>query len=435
MNIIKIIEKKRDKKKLSEEEIIFFIDGYTGGSIPDYQASALLMAIFLNDLDAEETFYLTKAMLATGEVLKFDSINKIKVDKHSTGGVGDKTTLVLAPILASLGLAVPKMSGRSLGHTGGTIDKLESIPNFKVDISTEKLLRQMEEINVAIIGQSENIALADKKLYALRDVSGTINSIPLIASSIMSKKLALGADIIALDVKVGGGAFVKTMEEGRLLAESMVAIGAQFGKKVIAFLTEMNCPLGDYIGNSLEVIEAVAVLKGKGNERFRNFCIDMCSEIILKAAIAKDKSEALKLVKDVIYNQKALEKFVKLIEAQGGDQNFIYDYNELPLSKSVYEVKSAKDGYVNYIDSLILGEVVVELGGGRKVKGEAIDHSVGIKLEKQIGEKVLKGDCLAKIYYKNNLDKKMAQKVESSIVIDNANDKPKNFKLIKEVIM
>lgn len=405
MNIIDIIIKKRNGNKLNKEEIEFVINGYTNDVIPDYQISAFLMAIYFKGMDPEETYYLTKAMLNSGDILDLSKIKGVKVDKHSTGGVGDKTSLVVAPLVASLGIKVAKMSGRGLGHTGGTIDKLESIPGYDVNISEEEFINQVNKIGVALVGQTKKLVPADKKLYSLRDVTGTVDSIPLIASSIMSKKLASGADVIVLDVKVGSGAFMKNLDEARKLAEAMVQIGKMEGKKVVAILTDMSNPLGKAVGNSLEVIEAINTLNGNGPKDFTDLCIEASAELILEANYAKNIEDAKALAIKQIENKEGLKKFAELAEAQHGDASYIYDPNKFDKSKYVYDVIAKNSGYVNNINSLMIGNASMKLGAGRIKLDDIINPRVGIVLEKKPGDYVNTGDVLAKLYSDDNLDK------------------------------
>ena len=405
MNIIDIIIKKRNGNKLNKEEIEFVINGYTNDLIPDYQISAFLMAIYFKGMDPEETYYLTKAMLNSGDILDLSKIKGVKVDKHSTGGVGDKTSLVVAPLVASLGIKVAKMSGRGLGHTGGTIDKLESIPGYDVNISEEDFINQVNKIGVALVGQTKKLVPADKKLYSLRDVTGTVDSIPLIASSIMSKKLASGADVIVLDVKVGSGAFMKNLDEARKLAEAMVQIGKMEGKKVVAILTDMSNPLGKAVGNSLEVIEAINTLNGNGPKDFTDLCIEASAELILEANYAKNIEDAKALAIKQIENKEGLKKFAELVLAQHGDASYIYDPNKFDKSKYVYDVIAKNSGYVNNINSLMIGNASMKLGAGRIKLDDIINPRVGIVLEKKPGDYVNTGDVLAKLYSDDNLDK------------------------------
>ena len=410
--MVDLIIKKRDGLSLTEDEIKFIIDGYVAGDIPDYQVSALLMAIFYNPLSEEEIAYLTKAMLKSGEEIDLSMIEGIKVDKHSTGGVGDKTSLVVGPIVASLGVKIAKMSGRGLGHTGGTLDKLESIPGFKIEIDSSDFIEQVKKIGLAIIGQSKNITPADKKLYALRDVTGTVESIGLIASSIMSKKLASGADNIVLDVKVGSGAFMKNVETATLLAEEMVKIGKNFGRNTVATLTDMEQPLGCAVGNALEVIEAIETLKGRGPKDFDTLCRALSTEILLVSNITSTEEEAYEMVDKVIKNGKALEKLAEMIACQHGDASVINDYSLMgEASNEIELVYLEKDTcYVDHIDALMIGEAAMNLGAGRAEIADKIDHTVGIVLNKKVGDKVSHGDVIATIYA-NELGIEVASKM------------------------
>lgn len=398
--MVDLIIKKRDGLILTKEEIKFIIDGYVDGSIPDYQISALLMAIFYNPLTDDEIWALTEAMLKSGEEIDLTEVSGIKIDKHSTGGVGDKTSLVVGPIVASLGIKIAKMSGRGLGHTGGTLDKLESIPGFKIEISSENFFKQVNEIGLSIIGQSKNITPADKKLYALRDVTGTVESTGLIASSIMSKKLASGADYIVLDVKVGSGAFMKNVDDASLLAEKMVKIGKNAGRNTVAILTDMEQPLGFAVGNALEVIEAIETLKGKGPKDFDLLCRSLSIEILLVSKIANTIEEAEKMVSEVIDNGKALEKFAEMIKYQGGNPNVINNYSLFANAEEEIELiyLETEECYVEHIDALMIGEAAMHLGAGRATKEDIIDHGVGIVLHKKVGDRVCQGECIAKIY-------------------------------------
>ena len=398
MRAVDIIIKKRNGLKLTKEEIDFMIEGYTNGSIEDYQMSALTMAIYFNKMDDEEATYLTLAMLNSGDVLDLSKINGIKVDKHSTGGVGDKTSLVVAPLVASLGIKFAKMSGRGLGHTGGTLDKLESIPGYNISMSEEDFIKQVNDIGVALIGQTADLVPADKKLYALRDVTGTVESIPLIASSIMSKKLASGADVIHLDVKVGSGAFMKNVSDAEHLAKLMVSIGKKCGKQVTAILTNMDEPLGLAVGNSLEVIEAINTLNGKGPKDFTELCYTFAEHLIVDAKYASTLDEAKNICDDLIKSGKALDTFAKLVAAQGGDKSYVYNPSKFVLGKNIVEVLANNEGYVSKIDALAIGNAAMLLGAGRKKIGDSIDHSVGIVLNKKVSDFVKPGDVLATIY-------------------------------------
>ena len=422
MNVVDIIIKKRDGFELSKEEIEFMVNGYTNNLIPDYQMSSFLMAIYFKDMTNKEAYYLTKAMLNSGDIIDLSNIDGIKVDKHSTGGVGDKTTLVVAPLVASLGINVAKMSGRGLGHTGGTIDKLESIPGYNVSLSEDDFIKQVKNINIALIGQTKSLAPADKKLYALRDVTGTVASIPLIASSIMSKKLASGADAIVLDVKVGSGAFMKDLDSARRLAKLMVEIGKMEGKKVIAVLTDMSSPLGLAVGNSLEVIEAINTLNGCGPKDFTDLCILASAELIVAANKAKTLDEAKELVIEQINNKKGLNKFAELVKAQGGDDSYIYDPSKFEKAKYVFEVKSNKKGYINNIDAMNIGIASMHLGAGRLKLDDSINHKVGIILNKKPGDYVNNNDVLAYIHSDFELNNDIYNMILESYNIDNNMD-------------
>ena len=397
MNPIDIIIKKKNKKELTYDEIEYMINSYIDGTVKDYQMSSLLMAINLNGMTFDETYYLTDVMLKSGDKFDYKDIKGIKVDKHSTGGVGDKVTIALAPIVASCGIIFPKMSGRGLGHTGGTIDKLESIEGFNTQLSEDKFIDNLKTIGVAISGQTKKLVPADKKLYALRDVTGTVDSIPLIASSIMSKKLAVDADIISLDVKVGSGAFMKNIDDARLLAKTMVELGKKYNKKVVVSLTDMSTPLGYAIGNSLEVIEAIKMVKGNLNNDFNKLVIYFASHIVsLSYNITLDEAE--KKVLDVIKSGKAFDKLIELVKYQDGNINYIKDINNFKKAKNIIEVKSIKEGYVSNLDAFTLGNIASKLGAGRLSLDDNIDHSVGIELFKKRGDYVNKGEIIAKIH-------------------------------------
>jgi len=398
MRAVDIIIKKRDGFELTKEEIEYMVFGYTNDSIPDYQMSAFLMAVYYKGMTNAEAANLTKAMLNSGDILDLSDINGIKVDKHSTGGVGDKTTLVVAPIVASLGINVAKMSGRGLGHTGGTIDKLESIPGYNVNLTEEEFINQVKKIGIAIIGPTKSLAPADKKMYALRDVTGTVDSIPLIASSIMSKKLAAGTDVIVLDVKVGSGAFMKNVEDATKLAKLMVEIGKSLNKKVIAMLTNMNDPLGYAVGNNLEVIEAINTLNGNGPKDFYDLCINASAELILASGYAKDIDSAINLAKRQIENKEALNKFAELVKAQYGDESYIYDPSKFAKTPFIIPIISKKSGYVHSIDALTIGNASMKLGAGREKLTDKVNHRVGIVLNKKSGDYVNEGDTLAYIH-------------------------------------
>ncbi len=394
MTIVDIIEKKKNKEELTHEEIAFFINGMLNGEIADYQISSLLMAIVLNGMTTEETTYLTEEMLNSGEQTDLSGIKGIVVDKHSTGGVGDKVTIILAPLLAALDVKIAKMSGRGLGHTGGTIDKLEAITGYQVKLSEDEFIKQVNDIGISIIGQSDNFVPADKKLYALRDVTGTVDSIPLIASSIMSKKLASGAHMIFIDVKVGNGALMKTLDEARKLSKLMIHIGKHFGREVICILTDMSEPLGYAIGNSLEIKEAIATLQGYGPTDVMELIICVAAVIIHKVR-GIELDEARNLCLKALNNGNAYRKFEELIKAQHGD------LNKIEVSERVFSVRSPKSGYITKIDAQGLGEIARMIGAGRLKKNEPVDSTVGLVLTHKIGDYVEQSDELVKVYLHN----------------------------------
>ena len=397
MRMYDIIKKKRDGLALTEQEIHFFIDGYVKGEIPDYQASAFLMAVYYKGMNLDETRALTFAVRDSGVTLDFSNIDGIRVDKHSTGGVGDKTSLVVAPIVASLGVKVAKMSGRGLGHTGGTIDKLEAIPGFQTDLSEEEFIKIVNDLGVCIVGQSHELAPADKKLYALRDVTATVDCLPLIVSSIMGKKLAADDDCIVLDVKTGSGAFCKTVEESARLASIMVDIGKSAGKKMLALITDMDRPLGANIGNSLEVIEAINTLNGNGPEDFTEVCLILATNMIYLAGKGT-MEECEAMVKRSIADGSALETLAKMVKAQHGDERVIYNPELFEKAKYSREVKADRSGYIVRVDTEGYGIASLLLGAGRNTKEEDIDYSAGITLVKKTGDKVEKGDVIAVMY-------------------------------------
>lgn len=410
MRMVDIIEKKRDGGKLTKEEIEFFVNGYVRGDIPDYQASALLMAIYFRNMDYDETLNLTLAMENSGDKLDLSGINGIKVDKHSTGGVGDKTSLVLAPMVAALGGKVAKMSGRGLGHTGGTIDKLESIPGFNTSLSEEAFVKQVNDIGIAITGQTGNLAPADKKIYALRDVTATVENISLIASSIMSKKLAAGADAILLDVKTGSGAFMKEKSEAVKLAQEMVDIGKSAGRKMTAVITNMDEPLGMAVGNILEVKEAIDTLKGNGPEDFTELVETLASHMLMLGGVAEKFDDAVSMVRTTIRDGKALAKFKQFVAAQGGDTRYI-DHPELfEQAHVIEEIRSEQEGFVEHINAQEIGICSLILGGGRETKDSQIDPTVGLVFSKKVADPVKKGDLLATIY--GNEEEKVRQAVK-----------------------
>jgi len=398
MRMYDLIYKKRNGTPLSRDEIRFMIDGYTKGEIPDYQMSAMMMAIYFVGMNEEETLELTMAMAESGDMLDLSEISGKKVDKHSTGGVGDKTSLALAPMVAACGLNVAKMSGRGLGHTGGTIDKLESFPGFSTEIPTEQFIENVNNIGISIMGQTKNLAPADKKLYALRDVTATVDNMSLIASSIMSKKLAAGADAIVLDVKTGSGAFMKKEEDSFALAKEMVSIGNNAGRKTIAVISDMDQPLGNAVGNALEVIEAIETLKGNGPEDFVELCLTLGSYMLIAGEIASDITIAKTMLTEAITSGKALEKLAEFVAAQGGDKEYVYYPEKLVLADIQEEIVSPTEGYIEHIECDEIGICSLILGGGRETKESEIDLSVGFYLKKKVGDYVKKGESLATIY-------------------------------------
>jgi len=398
MRMVDLIEKKRDGQALSTEEIKFIINGYTDGSIPDYQVSALTMAIYFKGMTEKERADLTMAMVESGDQIDLSQIEGIKVDKHSTGGVGDTTTLVLGPLVAALGVPVAKMSGRGLGHTGGTIDKLEAVKGFHVEIENNEFIDLVNKNKIAVIGQSGNLTPADKKLYALRDVTATVNSIPLIASSIMSKKIAAGADAIVLDVKTGAGAFMKTLDDSRELAKAMVRIGNNVGRRTMAVISDMSQPLGYAIGNALEVKEAIDTLKGEGPEDLTELCLTLGSHMVYLAEKAGSLSEARTLLENVIKDGSALEKLKVFLSSQGGDAAIVDDPSKMPQAKYTFELEAKEDGYVAEIVADEVGTAAMLLGAGRATKESVIDLAVGLVLRKKIGDQVEKGESLVTIY-------------------------------------
>jgi pyrimidine-nucleoside phosphorylase len=417
MRMVDLIAKKRDGHALTKEEIEFIIHGYTNGDIPDYQMSAFAMAVFFRGMTEEETAALTMAMVHSGDVIDLSKIEGIKVDKHSTGGVGDTTTLVLGPLVASVGVPVAKMSGRGLGHTGGTIDKLESVPGFHVEIDNDQFIELVNKNKIAIIGQTGNLTPADKKLYALRDVTATVNSIPLIASSIMSKKIAAGADAIVLDVKTGAGAFMKDLEGAKQLATAMVEIGKRVGRKTMAVISDMSQPLGYAVGNALEVKEAIDTLKGKGPEDLQELCLTLGSYMVYLAEKASSLEEARELLENSIQEGKALETFKVFLEAQGGDASVVDDPSKLPQAKYQWELEAPEDGYVAEIVADEVGTAAMLLGAGRATKESTIDLSVGLVLRKKVGDAVKKGESLVTIYSNTENIEEVKQKLAKSIRI------------------
>lgn len=398
MRMYDLIMKKKHGESLTDEEIHYLVNGYTKGNIPDYQMSAFLMAVCFQGMNEAETLSLTMAMAKSGEMLDLSAIHGMKADKHSTGGVGDKTSLILGPMVASLGVPVAKMSGRGLGHTGGTIDKLESFPGFSVSISNDKFIHNVNRMKLAIIGQTADLAPADKMLYALRDVTATVDQLSLIASSIMSKKLAAGSDVIVLDVKAGSGAFMKTCEDARKLAETMVKIGNGAGRKTYAVISDMNQPLGTAVGNILEVKEAIEALNGKAPEDLNDACITLASYMLLGAGRVENISEAKELLADTIRSGKALHKLAEFVEAQGGDKRFVYEPDRFPKARLTATLKAQTDGYISAMNTEEIGLTSLTLGGGRETKESEIDLTVGIVFEKKIGAKVKAGDPIAVLH-------------------------------------
>lgn len=433
MNMNDIIYKKREGGKLTKEEIEYFVKGFTEGEIPDYQMSALLMAIFFRKMDKEETYLLTNAMKFSGDVVDLSPIQGIKVDKHSTGGVGDKTTLIVAPIAAACGVPIAKMSGRGLGFTGGTVDKMESIPGFQTSIEAEKFMELVNTIGISVIGQTAHIAPADKKIYALRDVTSTVDNMSLISSSIMSKKLASGSDAIVLDVKCGDGAFMQTLEDACELAQWMVDLGNADGKKTIAVVTDMNQPLGKAVGNSLEVIEAIETLKGNGPEDITELSLTLAGVMIYAGGKAASREEGHSLAEEMLKNGKALEKLTQFIEGQGGNSDAVKDYQLFPQPAYKQDLICEQDGYVSQIAARTIGLASQHSGAGRATKEDDIDLSAGIYLHKKIGDQVSKGDVLATIYG-NHVEKVKHSLEEARKAYVFSTSEPEKLVLIKKII-
>ncbi|TDL96753.1 pyrimidine-nucleoside phosphorylase [Macrococcus brunensis] len=425
MRMVDVIAKKRDGGKLTTEEINFFIKGYTAGDVPDYQASSLAMAIYFQDMDDQERADLTMAMVESGDQIDLSDIDGIKVDKHSTGGVGDTTTLVLAPLVAALDIPVAKMSGRGLGHTGGTIDKLEAVEGFHVEISDEEFVRLVNEDKIAVIGQTGNLTPADKKLYALRDVTGTVNSIPLIASSIMSKKIAAGSDAIVLDVKKGAGAFMKTDEDAEQLAHAMVKIGNNVGRRTMAIISDMSQPLGYAIGNALEVKEAIETLKGEGPEDLNELVLTLGSQMVVLGGGAETLDEARGKLQEVIDNGKALEKFRTFLENQGGNGDVVDDVSLLPQAAYEIEVPAKQSGVVSRMVADEIGIASMLLGAGRATKEDTIDLAVGLMLRKKVGDKAEEGESLVTIYSNREDVEDVKEKIYANIEIAEQAEAPK----------
>lgn len=432
MRMVDIIEKKRNGEELTTPEIRFFVEGYTDGSIPDYQASALCMAIYFKDMTDRERADLTMAMVESGDQIDLSSIAGVKVDKHSTGGVGDTTTLPLAAMVAAVGVPVAKMSGRGLGHTGGTIDKLEAIDGFHVELSSDEFSKQVNEIGMAVIGQSGNLTPADKKLYALRDVTGTVSSIPLIAGSIMSKKIAAGADAIVLDVKTGDGAFMKTVEDSIKLAQAMVKIGNNVGRKTMAIISDMSQPLGYAIGNALEVQEAIDTLKGNGPADLNELCYTLGAQMVVVGGKAETIEEARNMLEEVVASGAALEVLKKFIAAQGGDATVVDDPSRLPQAKFKFDVPAKQAGYVSKIEADDIGTAAMLLGAGRATKESEIDLAVGLVLHKKVGDQVAEGESLMTIHANTEQVEEVLAKIYAHVYI--SADKVEAPKLIEAVI-
>lgn len=429
MTIYEIITKKRDGGELTTEEIQFFVNGYTAGDIADYQASALLMAICIRGMNDRETLDLSLAMRDSGDVMDLSALPGVKVDKHSTGGVGDKTSLVIVPIAAAAGVTVAKMSGRGLAHTGGTVDKLESIPGFCTETGPERFFEIVREVGCAIVAQTGELVPADKKMYALRDVTGTVESIPLIASSILSKKLASGTDGIVFDVTCGEGAFMKTPEEAHRLAELMVRIAQGAGKRAVALVTDMENPLGHAVGNNLEVKEALEVLKGEGPQDLREVCLALAADMIhLGTGLPIEK--ARQRAEDVLEDGSAAERLRRMVAAQGGDVSYLDSPEKFPVSKICEEVPAEEDGYVQAIDALRVGRLCVALGAGRVKKGDAVDPTAGVVLRKKVGDPVKKGEVLAVLHYNNSTEKNASAELKAAYTV--GKDKPAPVQYIYE---
>lgn len=431
IRMVDVIDHKRNKHPLSKEEIMAFVEGYTQGKIPDYQASALLMAIYFNGMTSEEQANLTMEMLASGDKLDLSDIPGIKVDKHSTGGVGDKTSIPLAPMIAALGIPVPMISGRGLGHTGGTLDKLEAIPGFRVELSESEFKEQVAKIKVAIVGATGNVAPADKKIYALRDVTDTVDSIPLIASSIMSKKIASGTDALVLDVKTGSGAFMKEEQDATALAHALVEIGKSVGMKCMAVISDMNQPLGNMIGNSLEIQESIEILKGRGPKDITDLVLTLGSQMVVLAGKADNLEIARKMLVEVINNGEALATFKKMIAAQGGNSAVVDNYKLLPQARYKIELPAKTTGYISKMVADDIGVAAMLLGGGRQSKEDKIDYAVGLELHKKVGDKVQRGDNILTIYSNNENVDNIKDILYNSIKIS---DERTHLQLIHQII-
>ncbi|MFA6025088.1 MAG: thymidine phosphorylase [Ignavibacteriaceae bacterium] len=433
MNTIELIRKKRNGESLSKEEILFLVSSYTKNTIPDYQFSAFLMAVYLKGMNTIETAALTEAMLYSGKVIDLSSIKGIKIDKHSTGGVGDKTSLIIAPIVAAAGINVPMISGRGLGHTGGTLDKLEAIPGYSTNLSLRDYKKVLKKCGLVLIGQTKEIAPADKLIYALRDVTATVESIPLITGSIMSKKLAEGIDGLVLDVKTGSGAFMQKFSDAKALAQSLINTAKAFDKKVIAFITDMNQPLGNYIGNWFEVHESIKILRGEVVPDLCEVSFTLSGAMIYLGGKAKSINEGIQLSKELIANGKAFEKFVELVKLQGGDISYLYEPEKYPKSKHTLKVKSNVEGFVSSIDTYQIGVAALELGAGRSKKEDVIDPKAGIIFHKKLGDKLSKGEIIAELFTDEKIVLNDAEKriLKALRITD---DKPKKQKLIKLIM-
>ncbi|MCG6959645.1 thymidine phosphorylase [bacterium BMS3Abin03] len=433
MNVVNLIQKKRDGKAFTKDEIDFLISGYTKNIIPDYQFSAFLMAAYLKGMNKKETSYLTDAMLHSGKVVNLNSIPGVKIDKHSTGGIGDKTSLIIAPIVASLGIKVPMISGRGLGHTGGTLDKLESIPGFRTGLNLNEYKSVLRKCGAVLIGQTKEIAPADKIIYSLRDVTGTVESIPLITGSIMSKKLAEGIDGLVLDVKAGSGAFMRKTKDAENLADSLISTAKSFDKKVIAFITDMNQPLGNYIGNWFEVYESIKVLKGEVKNDLYELCLNLAGAMIYLGEKSKSINEGKKLAEEQIKNSEAFSKFIEIAKLQGGKVDYINHPEKYPESKFVKKLTADKSGFVKKIDNFQVGTASLELGAGRKKLGDKIDPKAGIVFKIKIGDKLKKGDDIAELHSDNKLKNDLAARMLSD-AITFSNKRPIRPRLIKKII-
>jgi pyrimidine-nucleoside phosphorylase len=431
--LLDLIKKKRNGEAHNANEIKEIINGFVAGYIPDYQIAAWLMAVFFRGLNDQETAYLTDAMMRSGELIDLSSIPGIKIDKHSTGGVGDKTTLVLAPLVAAAGVPIAKMSGRGLGHTGGTLDKLESIPGFNVDMTASHFCDLVKKHGIAICSQNASLVPADKKLYALRDVTATVDNISLIASSVMSKKLACGADGIVIDLKIGDGAFIKNIDDARKLAEIMLATAKNMGRRLVAVVTDMEEPLGYAIGNSMEVIEAIHTLQGNGPADLTELCLELGAQMMVLGGKSSDASSAKLVLLELIKNGKAFDKFVELVRIQGGDIQYVSQPEKFKKSAFEYEVKSGFDGFVTHLNAMEIGLASVKLGAGRETKASVIDHSAGIQLIKKVGDKISQGEILAVLYSNNEkLFANALEHIEKAYTF--STEKPEDSPLIKTII-